>query len=402
MVRVGSKILRIITMTTPTYYSSADYKNVGQLLNILAGLGVVSLGAGAAYSGIKNYQNRFMEATAPDYLRPSKLVRNRSKDKRITIDETYLPDTEKTAQCIGRAMRQSYQKKAGLNKVGFDWVGAFKAGIKEDKNPERSWWDYFAGRDYISEGAEREYNRQGITFHDLSKLNDSNSTPFQRFKANLATAPAMRSAWFLPAATAAVLGGAYLGYHGVNYLNKLFGKHTRPTMDYSERARKIYNESAQYLKDTVEGKDLDEISRKKKKESIKESSFIKSADPILSGNGSSSFWGLGALIGIPAAMWVARQMRAFGSGIDSAKEELADRTHMIRAWQAAAKERQYDYNNFDAELATEPLKDNTAKRIQKKERDFINETDKDDDNNNQLRYENYVFNNIRKDRNALT
>lgn len=380
------------------HYSTADFNNVGQLLNILAGLGVVSLGGGAAYAGIKNYQNRFMEATAPDYLRPSKLVRNRSKDKRITINDAYLPNSEKTAQCIGMAMRQGYRKEASFNKEAWSWVGAIKGGLSGggEKLPERTWGDYFAGRRWISDADQRNLERKGIEFRDTADI-PANAPWTQKIQANLATAPALRSAWFLPAAAAIALGGGYLGYHGVNYINKLLGKRTKPTMDYSERARKIYDESAQYLKDVVEGKDLDKGSRNKK-----EASFTKKADPILSGDGSSSFWGLGALIGIPAAMWVTRQMRAFGSGIDSAKEELADRTHMMRAWQAAAKERQYDYNNFDAFLATEPLRDAAAKRIQKKERDFIRDTNKDDDNNNQLRYENYVFNNIRKDRDALT
>lgn len=392
------------------YYSSTDFKNIGQLFKILAGLGVVSFGAGAAYSGLKNYQNRYMEATSPDFLRPSKLVRNRAKDKKITIDDTYLPDTEKTAQLIGMNMKRAFTKSAV--DLGAIIGGAVSGGVsaatapKSKPLPERSWMDYFAGRRYITDSERAILKAKGVTFKDLDGATPDNSSALPRLQATLATAPNLRAAWFLPAATATALGMGYLGYQGVNYLNKMLGKREKPVMDYSEQAKQIYNESAKYLKDVAEGRDVDDpVEKRRRRRAIKtkKAEFTKESAPILSGDGTSSFWSLGGLaIGIPAALWTARQLRAFGSGVDSAREELADRTHMIRAWQAAAKERQYDYNNFNAELAEEPLNDATSKRIQKKEQDFIKETDKDDDNNNQLRFENYVFNKIRSDRDSLT
>lgn len=373
----------------PTYYSTADYNNTGQLFKILAGLGLLSLGGGAAYGGIKAFQNRFMEATAPDWLRPSKLVKNRSKDKQISIDDDWFagPSTAKTAQYLGNAFRGSFQKKADLS-------GAIKAFFAP-KGYERTWGDYFAGRDEITPAYERALNRKGVEIRTLESLNPSNSTAFQRFQANLSTAPAMRAAWFLPAATATALGLGYVGYKGVKYLDSLLGR-SKPKMDYSERAKQIYEESAKYLRDTAEGK----IGRRRK---VAKEAMYKQADPKVSGDGTSSFWSLGGLaVGIPAALFVARQMRNFGAGVNSAKEELADRTHMVRAWQAAAKERQYDYNNFDVELDNEPLTDARARKINKKQQQLLNDTAKDDDNNNQLRYENYVFNQIRNDRDNLT
>lgn len=383
----------------PRYYSSADYKNTGQLFQILAGLGLLSLGGGAAYGGLKAYQNRFMEATAPDWLRPSKLVKNRSKDKRITIDSDLFSGGDasaKVASYLGDSFRGSFQKKATVG--GSLMAAAGKALISASGTTtppyERTWGDYFAGRDEITPTKQRELHKQGIDIYDYDKLNPSNSTTGQRFQAWLSTAPGMRSAWFLPAATATVLGCGYLGYKGIKYLDKLLGK-TKPKMDYSERARQIYEDSAKYLKDTVEGRIPEE-------KPVKKTAMFKQATPMVSGDGSSSFWGPAALIGIPASLFVARQLRNFGAGINSAKEELADRTHMVRAWQAAAKERQYDYNNFDAELENEDALDPRAKKILRNQQKLFDDTAKDDDNNNQLRYENYVFNQIRNDRNGLT
>lgn len=380
-----------------TYYSTADYKNTGQLFKILAGLGLLSLGGGATYGGLKAYQSRFMEATAPDWLRPSKLVKNRGKDKKISIESDWFAGSNnaKTAQYLGAALRGSFQKKATVGSAIATATGKALLAAAGPAKYERTWGDYWGGRDEITPAQERALNRRGIEIRTLEKLNPSNSTSFQRLKASLSTAPAMRAAWFLPAATAAVLGGGYLGYRGIKYLDSLLGR-SKHKMDYSERARQIYEESAKYLRDTAEGK----IGKRRQK--VKEA-FYKQADPKVSGDGSSSFWNLGALaIGIPASLFVARQMRNFGAGIESAKDELADRTHMVRAWQAAAKERQYDYNNFDVELDDEAAPNARAKKIQKQQNQLLQDTAKDDDNNNQLRYENYVFNKIRSDRDNLT
>ena len=408
----------------PTHYSSADYNTVESLFDMLKGLGLLAFGGGLAYGGLKGYRKRFFEASAPELLQPSKFVRNRMKDKQIPIDPQYLSseDDDEDLEKQSSYLVHKFCKYAAGDEGWLEWLAhtigrkvrqfgeAASSGFRSAEEPllskaDRNWYEYVEQYRPLSSSDIRALDRKGVTLHSLDSARAQGG--FHRIKAELAARPGLRAAWFLPAATAVGLGGARLGYTTSQFIEKSLGK-PKSKLPYNNDAQKIYEQSAKYLKDVAEGKDVnDPIKKKKKKktEDMQKESDAKEYKPpydkIVSGDGSSTFWGLSSLLGIPAAFFVARQLGNFNSGLSDVKDELADRTHMIRAWQAAAKERQYDYNDLASEIAPEPADDDTARRIIKNQKN-VEDNIIDDDNNNQLRYENFIFNEIRDDQNRLT
>lgn len=408
----------------PTHYSSADYNTVESLFDMLKGLGLLSFGGGLAYGGLKGYRKRFFEASAPELLQPSKFVRNRMKDKQIPIDPQYLSSDDEDDDLEKRSsyLVHKFCKYAAGDEGWLEWLAraigrkahqvgeAASSGFRSAEEPllskaDRNWYEYVEQYRPLSNSDIRALDRKGVTLHSLDSARERGG--WHRIKAELAARPGLRSAWFLPAATAVGLGGARLGYTTSQFIEKSLGK-SKSKLPYNGDAQKIYEQSAKYLKDVAEGKDVNDPVKKKKKrkdEDMQKESDAKEYKPpydkIVSGDGSSTFWGWSSLLGIPAAFFVARQLGNFNSGLSDVKDELADRTHMIRAWQAAAKERQYDYNDLASEIAPEPVDDDTARRIINRQQN-VEDNITDDDNANQLRYENFIFNEIRDDQNKLT
>ena len=423
----------------PTHYTDRDFKTTESLFDMLKGIALLSVGGGLAYGSLKGLRNRFFEATAPEVVQPSALVRKRMKDNRIFVDPHYLSHTDDDTEdnsdlekkssylvhtfckyAAGAAPDTTADPAANqdvlerwLRAIGrwFYNVGSgISKGFKRQEEPvlskaERNWYERVEGIRPLSAADISDMNARGIKLHTLDSARTQGG--MHRLKAELAARPGLRSMWFLPAATAIGIGGFSLGKTTSDLVEKALGK-SKPQMTYQDDAKQIYEESAQYLKDVADGKDVDdpEEIKKKKKKLIKESaskSTIKPYTPpkqVVSGDGSSTFWGWSSLLGIPLALLVARQLGNFREGVLDVKNELADRTHMIRAWQAAAKERQYDYNDLASELSPEPTDDDTARKILRKEKELQNKIQKDD-NNNQLRYENYLFKGIRDDQESM-
>ena len=407
-----------------TGFSSVDYNNTDRLLQTLAGIGLVSAGAGLTIGAWKNLRKRFLEATTPDLIQPSKLVRNRTSDKKLSLTSDYINprDTEKEAQYLGNIYKGYIQKEAWsiiprgwlLKKVTginfddktLDQLGS-KAGREELASelaslPGKTTESWIRGTKPITQAKIDADKAKGINYYTLDSVtNNPKATLYQKFTANLATSPKLQPLWFLPAAAALGLTGYGVGKWIANAGDKAMGKN-KNYMRYSDDAQKIYDESAKYLRDVMNGKVSEEEAQKLlEEEEKKRKKLLKKSAALVAGDGTSSFfWNPWILAGIPAALWTAHQIRGFNAGINDAKEELADRTHMIRAWQAAAKKRQYDYNDLAADLLPEPIRDSRAKKIKRKEKKLLNSV-MDDDNNNQLRYENYIFNEMRNDSDKL-
>lgn len=397
----------------PTGFSSVDYNNTNRLLQTLTGLGLVSAGAGLTLGAIKNFRKRFLEATTPDLIQPSKLVRNRTKDKKLSLTGEFINprDTEKEAQYLGNKYKGYLSKKAARSWftyfTGVDDRILNREGRKEmaretmdDLAEEGGHWAL--GTKPITQSKIEADKAKGINYYTLDSVtNNPNAKWYEKLTANLATAPRLQPLWFLPAAAAIGLSGYGIGRWIANAGDKALGKN-KNYMRYSDDAQKVYDESAKYLRDVMNGKVSEEEAQKlMEEEEKKRKKLTKKSAALIAGDGTSSFflnpW---ILAGIPAALWTAHQVRGFNAGINDAKEELADRTHMIRAWQAASKERQYDYNDLSADLLPEPIRDSRGKKIKRKEKKLLDSV-MDDDNNNQLRYENYIFNDLRNDSNAL-
>ena len=420
---------------TPTHYTNVDMQTTESLFDMLKGLALLSVGGGLAYGGLKGLRNRFFEATAPEVVQPSALVRKRMKDNRILVDPQYLPNNEDDAEESELEKKSSYIVHAfckyaadptpepevkqdvlerwlrGIGRWFYNVGAGISHGFQRQDEPvlskaERNWYENVEGIRPLSQYDIADMNSRGIQLKTLDSARTQGG--LHQLKAELAARPGLRSMWFLPAATAIGLGGFALGRTTADLVEKALGK-SKPQMTYEEDAKKIYEESAQYLKDVADGKDVDDpeekYKKKKKKDLVKESNVQESKGyvpikRVVSGDGSSTFWGWSSLLGIPLALLVARQLGNFREGVLDVKNELADRTHMIRAWQAAAKERQYDYNDLASEISPEPMSDDTAKRILQKEKE-LQDRIKDDDNNNQLRYENYLFKGIRDDQDSM-
>ena len=419
-------------MVIPTHYTDRDFKTTESLFDMLKGIALLSVGGGLAYGSLKGLQKRVFEATAPEIVQPSALVRKRMRDNRILVDPQYLPTNEETEdesselekkssylvhtfckyaadQAEDPSANQDVLERAlrGIGRWFYNVGAGISHGFQRQEEPvlskaERNWYENVEGIRPLSQQDINDMYSRGIQIHTLDSARSQGG--LHHIKAELAARPGLRSMWFLPAATAIGIGGFALGKTTADLVEKALGK-SKPQMTYEDDAKKIYEESAQYLKDVADGKDVDDPEEKKKKKLVKESASKENGGytpikQVVSGDGSSTFWGWSSLLGIPLALLVARQLGNFREGVVDVKNELADRTHMIRAWQAAAKERQYDYNELASEISPEPLSDDTAKRILQKEKELQDKI-KDDDNNNQIRYENYLFKGIRDDQESM-
>lgn len=417
------------TALKPTHYTDVDFRTTESLFDMLKGIALLSLGSGLTYGSLKGLRKRVFEATAPEVVQPSALVRKRMKDSRIPVDPNYLPPIDGNEQSQENAdleKESSYlvhkfckyaadpapDPKAnqdvlerllrGIGRWFYNVGSGISHGFQRQEPPvlskaERNWYENIEGIRPLKSEDIHDLNSRGVHLHSLDEARERGG--LYRLKGELAARPGLRSMWFLPAATAIGYTGFSLGRTTADLVENALGK-SKPQMTYEDDAKKIYEQSARYLKDVAEGKDVEDPEEKKKKKQSELTKESEAKPKFVSGDGSTTFWGWSSLLGIPLALLVARQFGNFREGVLNVKNELADRTHMIRAWQAAAKERRYDYNDLASEIVPEPISDDTAKKILKAEKD-LQDRIKDDDNNNQLRYENYLFKGIRDDQDSM-
>ena len=381
-------------------YNVQDKANVASLLKILAGLGVLSAGAGMTVGGIKAFRKRMLEAAMPSVAQPSKALHNSLDSNRINISSDYFPDPEeiKTAS----ALVQNYQemvKEAGM--VGDFFSRLFKPVTDAAEKVTNA----IASAPQAAVDTANKFKDDlkdwftGATTHDVTigsgyeRYNPS--APFMdRVESRLAQYPGFNPLWFLPSAVAV----AGLGYTGgkkvVDIIDKLLGKANQRSF-YNEKARKIYNESAKYLQDVASGKiklkdDEEEPSQ------VKESAFTKQSEEVYAGNGQSSFWfNPNFILGLLGAGWVMKQLKGMARGSEEAQQELADRTHALWAAMAAQKERNYDYNGLQIDLEEEPTVTSKDKKLRNQATKLRNSV-KDDNNYFQTSYENNEMSKIRK------
>ena len=303
-----------------TGFSSVDYNNTARLVNTLAGLGLLSVGGGLLWHTIDNYKKRFLEATTPDLIQPSKLVRNRTNDKRLTLENDYINprDTEKEAQYLGNKYK-SYMQKEGrgwllkwVTGINFDdktldQLGS-KAGREELMSELANSGTSVAGRaslgtKNISQAKLNADAAKGITYHTLDSVNNNpKASLYQKLNANLAAYPRLQPLWFLPAAAAIGLTGWGLGKWMANTGDKALGKN-KNYMRYSDDAQKVYDESAKYLRDVMNGKVTEEELARLEAEEEKKRKKLKKSAAFVSGDGTSNFWiNPWILAGIPLAL----------------------------------------------------------------------------------------------------
>ena len=127
---------------------------------------------------------------------------------------------------------------------------------------------------------------------------------------------------------------------------------------------------------------------------MKKESSVKEAETALTGDGSTGFWQLSTIPGLLLAGWLAKQLKGVHKGVDDAKAELADRTHMLWAALAAQKERNYDYNGLY--IDTDDVSGDTSldRKLNKKTVSMRDAMQPDNDYY-QLAYENSKMNKIR-------
>ena len=378
-------------------YNQKDFDNVSSLLNTLAGVGILSLGAGLTWGSVKALLKRMRERGRPVVMEPSKGFHNAYDANRIVVDNNYFPPEEKTAEYLVNEYRDLVKEADwSINPLEWDWVKAIINGYnKVDETVDKAnklVTDAKNKDTYtdIGNGIANDiyYRLTGAREQDTSDPNIKQLLPSDSvltgIKARLASRPALRSMWFLPG----VVGAASAGWTGgnalVNWIDSLLGE-SKQRKDYSEQARKIYNESAKFLKDVSSGK----IKPKMSKESS-----VKEAETALTGDGSTGFWQLSTIPGLLLAGWLAKQLKGVHKGVDDAKAELADRTHMLWAALAAQKERDYDYNGLY--IDTDDISGDTSlDRKLNKKTVSMRDAMLPDNNYAQLNYENAKMNKIR-------
>lgn len=381
------------------FYNKQDSDNVSSLLNTLAGIGILSLGAGLTWGSVKALFKRMRERGRPVVMEPSKGFHNAYDANRIVVDNNYFPPEEKTAEYLVNEYRDLIKEADwSFNPLEWDWIKAIINGYnKVDETVTKA-------REVVNKaGDPNTYTEAGqglsneiyriLTGASKQDVNDSENN-LQRLlptdslmtgiKARLATRPALRSMWFFPGAVGAAAAGWTGGNALVNWIDSLLGE-SKQRKEYSEQARKIYNESAKFLQDVSSGK----IKPKMKKESS-----VKEAETALTGDGSTGFWQLSTIPGLLLAGWLAKQLKGVHKGVDDAKAELADRTHMLWAALAAQKERDYDYNGLYVD--TDDISGDTSlDRKLNKKTVSMRDAMLPDNNYSQLNFENSKMNKIR-------
>lgn len=396
-----------------TYVNNTDYNNVGKLLSALAGLGLLSAGAGMTVRGIQSLRNRVTELPISVIKKPSRFVQKQDRLRKILLNPNYtasgVPEPEdetvKTSSAkVSRYCNLLEKDSAWQDWLPWNWSKILDTGTKNvGAELARKAWEGLSG------AATRTITPDQIGTGPKQYREIKKDAPLgERIKGNLATHPGFRSLWFLPGATAAIGLGYMGGDQLMSKIDDLLGSAKMRSV-YKDKAEKIYQQSVKYLQDVAAGK----IKTKKDEEDeqVKESSFKKEAvtggkpapaPPIeaITGNGSSAFlWSPNLLLALILAGLTAKQIKGGIRGFDAAKRELADRTHLQRAFQAAQKEREGDYNGLHLELDPELALTPQDKSLARKTNRLISDTEKNI--NPALRYENYQMENIRSKQNRI-
>lgn len=401
--------------------SIKDWNNTNSLINALAGLGILSLGAGLTWGSAKALLKRLKENRRPVVMQPSKGLHNAYEANRISIADDYFPPEEKEA-CYRVNRYRSLIKEAkwgpSLSEVWkaiSDWwkgPGIIDKGVEATANINGAARAARGAAETISNtvdkfGKPKTYSEAGeamekgigsyFTGAEDIPITEANAKDYIQFtkddswwdrtKGMLAQRPKLAPLWFLPAAVGAV-GLSFTGGNSlVEWIDDLLGK-SKQRSEYKEDAKRIYEESAQFLKDVASGK----VKPKMKKESAVRPS---PGATVTAGDGTvNPLFNIMLLLGIPAAGLLAKQLRGAARGHEDAQEELADRTHMLWAALAAQKERDYDYNGLYVDV--DKLDGAIAKdrRLNKKTTEMRNNM-KPDNNQDQLRWENAQMGKIR-------
>lgn len=376
-------------------YHENDKANVSALLQILAGLGILSAGAGLGWGSLKAFRKRMQEAQMPSVIQPSKALHNSLDSNRINISSEYFPDQDledsgevKTAAALVQTYQEMIKRSSWEDPLNFN-------GLTEWGNSVGEWFSGLGGRlvNGFRDWTTGAYDHKVVPNVDGYKRLPTNATFQDKVEANLAQYPGLRALWFLPAATA-VTGLGFMGGHKVaDIIDGLIGKAQQRSF-YNEKARKIYEESAKYLKDVAAGKV--KIKEKKNKDSKDEKEQVK--ESAYTGDGTSGaagfFFTPSFVLGLLGAGWLAKQMKGMCLGSEEAEQELADRTHMLWAALAAQKERNYNYNGLQIDVEEEPHVTSRDKKLHQqsqKLRDSVG----DDNNKYQLAYENQNIGKLR-------
>ena len=339
-------------------------------------------------------------------MQPSKGLHNVYDSNRISIDNSYFPPELKEAsykvQQYSEPVKQAewsinpFRWDATQDALGWLLRGAgelntVSSNLKETgksiakatepiRDPKKLGDNIANGINYLITGAMP----QELDPKYYTRLKED-APLWDKVKGSLAQRPALRPLWFLPAA----VGAAGIGWKGgnalVEWLDSLLGK-SEQRKEYSEEARRIYNESAKLLKDVASGKIKPKME--------KESSLTKTAVTGVAGFGDGNMYILQSILGLIAAGMVAKQLRGVSKGISDSQEELADRTHMLWAALAAQKERDYDYNGLYVDMDPTMIDMSKDKKLNKKTNDMRNNM-KPDNDPAQLRWENGQMRKIR-------
>lgn len=423
-------------MSTGPTYNNADGNRTNSLLNILLGLGTLSLGAGITVGSLKAFINRFREQRRPVFMQPSKGLHNAYEANRIAIDSSYFPPELKEASYKIKQYGQ-FVKRAGIREMASREIrneARKHVGLKpvEPSFSENLWNGYEAVAELLFAPWKNQANQLGAsavnavnetaeavqkqapevgagigkgannavsvfftgsgshTFkpdevENYTQLGPEDST-WDHFKGYLSQKPSLWPLWFFPGAVGAVGLGWKGGTALVDWIDSLLGK-SKQEKEYSEQAKKIYEESAKLLKDVSSGK----IKPKMEKESSTHPAPGSTAE---TGFGNVGFPIIQGIAGLLLAGALAKQMSGAFKGHEDAQEELADRQHMLWAALAAQKERDYDYNGLYIDpdnILSDVSKD---RKLNKKTTQMRSVLGPDDDKG-QLRWENAQMSKIR-------
>lgn len=324
------------------YYNDTDKQNTDAAIQAIANLGLLSLGGGIAYGGIRNLLKRLRENRTAYETLPSKYVRNAYDSQRIGVDNELLSMSEKKATIADWLFGNTYTK----DDISTYLTGAYKI---KDMTPDEK--------------------------RHIKHVNSDTSSFGDTISATLASQPMLRPLWSIPSAMLATYGGAHIGAKAVNALNNIVLGQDEQSMPYYDEAKKIYEESAKYLRDVESGKIQ---AKKTKSSSAKPNTFNKSAgDEDYSGDGKSTPfsptnpW---LYAGIGLAGLTINQIKNLLSGYNNFEPEESSKANLIRAWQATKNNRPYNYTD-DLEIALEDepsQKNKNVKSIINRERALLN------------------------------